>query len=95
MTAYVIADIEVKDPVVYEDYRRQVLATIEQFGGRFLVRGGKHEVLEGQPSVHRTIVLEFPSMEAVKRWYASPEYAPLIVLRQKAASGYLFAVEGA
>lgn len=95
MAAYVIADIEVKDPVVYDEYRKQVLATIEKYGGRFLVRGGKHHVLEGAPNVHRTVVLEFPSMEALDRWYQSPEYAPLIVLRQKAANGTLFAVEGA
>lgn len=95
MAAYLIADIEVTNPALYDEYRSKVRATIEQHGGRFLVRGGAHEVLEGAPDVHRTVVLEFPSMEALKRWYHSPEYAPLIVLRQQAAKGSLFAVEGA
>lgn len=95
MAAYLIADIEVTDPTLYDEYRGRVRATIEQYGGRFLVRGGAHQVLEGAPDVHRTVVLEFPSMDALTRWYRSPEYAPLIVLRQKAAKGTLFAVEGA
>ncbi len=95
MAAYVIADIEVHDPATYDEYRKQVQATIDQYGGRFLVRGGAHEVLEGEVAIHRSVVLEFPSMEALKRWYDSPEYGPLIALRKRAAKGYLFAVEGA
>ena len=95
MAAYMIADIEVHDPAIYDEYRKQVKATIDQYGGRFLVRGGAHELLEGEADIHRTVVLEFPSMEALKRWYHSPEYAPLIALRKKAARGHLFAVEGA
>ena len=95
MAAYLIADVDVHDPVLYEDYRKQVKATIEQHGGRFLVRGGTHQVLEGEGRVHRAVVVEFPSMEALERWYQSPEYAPLIALRQKASTGFLFSVEGA
>lgn len=95
MAAYLIADVDVRDPALYDEYRKQVKATIEQYGGKFLVRGGAHEILEGEGVVHRAVVLEFPSMDALRRWYHSPEYAPLITLRQKASKGLLFAVEGA
>jgi uncharacterized protein (DUF1330 family) len=95
MTAYVIAEIEVTDQGIYDDYRKQVLPTVEKYGGRFIVRGGKTESLEGGWSPKRLIVLEFPSMEQATRWYRSPEYAPLIKLRQRGARGKLVAVEGA
>lgn len=93
MTAYVIGEIEVTDPAVYDDYRKQVLATITQHGGRFLVRGGKAEALEGA-TPKRMVLLEFPSYEQASKWYRSPEYAPLIALRQKAARGRLVLAEG-
>jgi len=95
MTAYVIGEIEVTDPKLYDDYRKQVLATIEKFGGRFAARGGRLEPLEGGWAPKRVVLLEFPSMEQALAWYRSPEYAPLIKLRQKAARGRLIAVEGA
>lgn len=94
MPAYVIGEIEVTDPAVYDDYRRQVLATIAQHGGRFLARGGKAEPLEGA-APKRIVLLEFPSYEQALAWYRSPEYAPLIALRQKAARGRLIVAEGA
>ncbi len=95
MAAYVIADIEVTDTAVYDEYRRQVLATVTKYGGRFVVRGGKMDVLEGDWAPKRVVVLEFPTMDALKRWYHSDEYEPLIALRQKATIGKLIAVEGA
>ena len=95
MKAYVIGEIEVTDPKLYEDYRKQVLATIEKFGGRFAVRGGKVEPLEGGWTPKRIVVVEFPSFEQAQKWYRSPEYAPLITLRQKASRGRLLLVEGA
>ena len=95
MAAYVIGEIEVTDPAAYEGYRKQVLATIEKHGGRFLVRGGAVEALEGGWSPKRLVVLEFPTMAKAREWYRSPEYAPLITLRQKASRGKLVAVEGA
>ena len=94
MAAYVIGEIEVTDPKVYEEYRRQVDAVNAKYGGRFLARGGKVEMLEGGGSVKRMVVLEFPSMEQLLKWYRSPEYAPLIKLRQKASKGRLVAIEG-
>jgi uncharacterized protein (DUF1330 family) len=94
MAAYVIGEIEVTDPASYEDYRKQVLATIQKHGGRFLARGGKVEVLEGGWAPKRLVLLEFPSLEQLQKWYRSPDYAPLIKLRQKASKGRLVAVEG-
>jgi uncharacterized protein (DUF1330 family) len=93
MAAYVIGEIEVTDPNVYDEYRKQVLATITKYGGRFLARGGKAEPLEGA-APKRVVVLEFPSYDQALKWYRSPEYAPLIVLRQKASRGRLVLAEG-
>jgi uncharacterized protein (DUF1330 family) len=94
MNAYVIGEIEVTNPAVYDDYRKQVLATVTKFGGRFLARGGKAEALEGA-APKRIVVLEFPSYDQAQKWYRSPEYAPLITLRQKGSKGRLLLVEGA
>lgn len=94
MAAYVHASIEVTDPVLYEDYRRQVAATISAYGGRFLVRGGTLEVLEGDAPAGRQVLLEFPDMERLKAWYQSPEYQPLVKLRQSASRGRLVAIQG-
>lgn len=95
MPAYVIGEIEVTDPAAYEDYRKQVLPVVTQYGGRFLVRGGTVEALEGGWSPKRVVALEFPSLEQARKWYRSAEYAPLIALRQKASRGKLILVEGA
>jgi uncharacterized protein (DUF1330 family) len=93
--AYVIGEIEVTDPAKYDDYRKQVAATVEKHGGRFIVRGGQAEPLEGGWSPRRIVVLEFPSMAKALAWYRSPEYAPLIKLRQQGSRGKLIVVEGA
>jgi uncharacterized protein (DUF1330 family) len=94
MKGYVIGEIEVTDPGVYDDYRKQVPATIEKYGGRFAARGGKAEALEGGWSPKRIVVLEFASYEQALKWYRSPEYAPLLKLRQRASRGKLIVVEG-
>jgi uncharacterized protein (DUF1330 family) len=95
MAAYVFAEIEVTDPAPYEEYRRQVLAVVTKYGGKFIVRGGKVDAKEGDWKPQRMIALEFPSMEQAQKWYHSPEYAPLIALRKKASKGKLIIVEGA
>jgi len=95
MPAYLIADVEVHDADVYAEYRRGVLPLVQKFGGRFLVRGGRHEVLEGAWQPQRLVVIEFPDMAALQAWYRSPEYTELIKLRQGASRGTLVAVEGA
>lgn len=93
MAAYVIGEIEVTDPATYQEYGKQVPATLQKFGGRFVVRGGKAEAFEGA-APKRIVVLEFPSLEQAQKWYHSAEYAPLIKLRQKASRGRLIVVEG-
>ena len=93
MAAYVIGEIDVTDPATYDDYRKQVLATVQKHGGRFLARGGKGEALEGA-AAKRVVVLEFPSYQRALEWYHSAEYAPLIKLRQQASQGRLLLVEG-
>ncbi|MCC7038921.1 MAG: DUF1330 domain-containing protein [Burkholderiales bacterium] len=94
MAAYLIADIDVRDPARYDAYRAEVGATIARHGGKFLVAGGPVRILEGDGVVHRPVVVEFPSMAALEDWYRSAEYAPLITLRQEAACGFLYAVDG-
>jgi uncharacterized protein (DUF1330 family) len=94
MAAYVIADTDIKDHETYNEYKRQVAPLIARFGGRFLVRGGELSVLEGSWRPQRLVVIEFPSLEAARSWYNSPEYAPLLAMRQPAATDHLVAVEG-
>ena len=94
MSAYVIAEIDITDPAAYEDYRRQVPDVIARYGGKYIVRGGKVEALEGAWSPKRIAVVEFPSMEQALKFYRSPEYAPLLRIRQKASRGKLDIVEG-
>ena len=95
MAAYVIVEIEVTDPSLYEQYRKQVMAVVTKYGGRFIVRGGRVETLEGGWAPKRFVAREFPTMEQAQKWYRSPEYAPLIEMRQKASRGKLILVEGA
>lgn len=94
MAAYLHADIEVTDPAAYEEYRRQVPAMIAAHGGRYLVRGGTVEPLEGGQARQRQVILEFPSMEQLKAFYDSPAYQPLKALRQRASQGTLVAIQG-
>ena len=94
MPAYMVAEIEVKDPARYEEYRRGVQATIDRYGGRFLVRGGAAELVEGSGAPKRVVVLEFPSMERLRQWYDSPEYVPLRELRKSASEGRFIMVQG-
>jgi uncharacterized protein (DUF1330 family) len=95
MAAYLIVDLDVKDPEKYAEYRRGVPDTVAKYGGRFVVRGGATEVLEGNWNPKRVVVLEFPTMDALKRWYHSEEYKPLLKMRLAASTGNIIAVEGA
>jgi len=94
MTAYLIGDIEVTDPTAYEEYRRRVPALIEAHGGRYLVRGAAPDVLEGEWTPKRTVVLAFPSMDALKGFWNSAEYRPLRAIRERAAKSNLVALDG-
>ncbi len=94
MSAYLIADVEITDPVPYEEYRSQVMPTVTKHGGRFIVRGGAVETLEGSWKPGRFVIIEFPSMDALKRWYNSPEYDRLKKIRQRSAKSKVLAVQG-
>jgi uncharacterized protein (DUF1330 family) len=94
MPAYWIGEHAITDAAVFDEYLRQVIPMIERHGGRYLTRPGAHEVLEGEWRPNRVVVVEFPSMAALKGWYASPEYQPLIALRRSAATDVLIAVDG-
>jgi len=94
MSAYIVVSVEIHDPVRYEDYRKTVLPTIEKYGGRFLVRGGKMEVLEGNWPAHRIVIVEFPSAERARAWWNSPEYAAPKALRQATSHTEMILVEG-
>ncbi len=94
MAAYVIADVEVTDPVAYEDYKRMVPATLAAYGGKFVARGGQVEVLEGAWQPKRVVVIEFESVERAKAWWGSPEYREARELRQRTSVGSLIVVEG-
>lgn len=94
VAAYVVANVTVEDPVRYAEYRRLVTPTIEQFGGRFLARGGAVEVLEGDWRPDRLVILEFPSMERARAWWSSPAYAEARAIRQATSTGTLLLLEG-
>ena len=85
MAGYLIAEIEVHDPALFEEYRKQVPATIARYGGKYLVRGGATDTIEGGWTPARLVVLEFPSLEQARKWYHSAEYKPLLAMRLKAA----------
>jgi uncharacterized protein (DUF1330 family) len=92
--AYIIADVTVTDPATMEEYRKHVPATLSPFGGRFIVRGGAHQTVEGDWKPNRLVVLEFPSMEQAKRWYDSEQYREPKELRLRAGHTNLVMVDG-
>ena len=94
MSAYVISEVEARDAAGFEAYRTIAAKTIAQYGGRYLVRGGAAEVAEGGAPPKTIIVVEFPSMERLREWYASPEYAEALKHRRTAIDRRLIFVEG-
>lgn len=95
MSGFVIVEVvEVSNPAGMQEYAARAQATVEQFGGRYRVLRGKTDVVEGSWSPGPLVMLEFPSMEKAKAWYASPEYHPLIALRQAASKMNFIFVEG-
>ena len=94
MTAFVIVEIEVRDPEAYENYKSLVPASVEAYGGRFIARGGATESLEGEWAPERVVVLEFPSLERARQWWASPEYSDAKAIRMRAARTRMIATEG-
>ena len=94
MVAYVLAEIEITNPEGYKEYTTMVPATITQFGGRFLSRGADNVPLEGDWPKLRRVLIEFPSSDAAKKWFASPEYAKPMALRRANSRGRLLLLEG-
>jgi uncharacterized protein (DUF1330 family) len=94
MTAYVIVEVEVTDPVGYEDYKKLAPPAVALYGGEYLARGGKNEALEGGWQAERLVILKFPSVENAKAWLNSPEYAPARELRHQYAKSRMVVVEG-
>lgn len=94
MAGYVIAEVNVTDPAVFEQYRAQVASTIEKYGGKYLVRGGATEKVEGDWDPKRLVILEFDSMERAREWYYSQEYSGPMKLRHQSAQSNLLLAEG-
>ncbi len=94
MGAYITADGTVTDPAAMEEYRKPVPATLTPFGGRFIVRGGAHQTLEGDWKPNRLVVLEFPSLEQAKLWYDSEQYREPKAMRLRAGRTNLVIVDG-
>jgi uncharacterized protein (DUF1330 family) len=94
MAAYLIVNLDVKDPAAYEKYKTEVPALIRKHGGEYLVRGGKHEVLEGDWHPSRMVLFRFPDSASIRRFMADPDYKPLKELRQRVAASDLVMVEG-
>lgn len=94
MPAYVVVEIQINDPAIYEEYKRLAPPSIAQHGGRYIVRGGTAETLEGQWAPKRFVMLEFDSVDRAKKWWNSPEYAAAKALRQKCATTQMIVVSG-
>ncbi|HEY3884581.1 MAG TPA: DUF1330 domain-containing protein [Vicinamibacterales bacterium] len=94
MSAYIVVQVDVKDPARYENYKTMVPPTLEKFGGRFVVRGGKTETLEGNWAPRRFVIVEFPSVERAKAWWASHEYEEAKALRQATSVTQMIVAEG-
>jgi uncharacterized protein (DUF1330 family) len=94
MTAYVIVDIEVHDPVGYEEYKKLAPAAVELYGGKYIARGGKTETLEGDWAPKRLVILQFENSEQAKKWWDSEEYREARAMRQKTTNSQMVVIEG-
>jgi uncharacterized protein (DUF1330 family) len=95
MAAYVVVDIDVKDPEAYKRYVALAPASVEAHGGKYLARAGRTEKLEGDWLPRRLVILQFDSMEQARAWLDSPDYAPVKKLRHQSASTNMVVIEGA
>ena len=94
MPAYLISDVTVRDPAAFETYRTRAAASIQAFGGRYLVRGGEISVLEGQRHPSALVIVDFPDTATAKQWYGSSEYASALAVRDQALVRSLILVHG-
>jgi uncharacterized protein (DUF1330 family) len=94
MPAYVIAEITIHDSTTYDRYKQLAPASIAKYGGRYAVRGGTTQPLEGEWNPQRFVILEFPTADAARKWWNSPEYTAARALRQSCSTGRLLLVDG-
>lgn len=94
MSAYVIVEVDVHDPVLYEEYKKLTPVSIAPYGGKFVVRGGETHTLEGDWKPKRIVVLEFPSLDKAKEWWDGPVYREARGIRQRAAHTKMIVVQG-
>jgi uncharacterized protein (DUF1330 family) len=94
MPAFVISEVEILNEPAAKQYRRFAEISIAQYGGRYLVRAEEGRVVEGEKTNRRIVMVEFPSMQRVHEWYASPEYAEALKFRDEALNRRLMFVEG-
>ena len=94
MSAYVVVQITVQNQVLYEQYKALATSSIAAYGGRYLVRGGVSEILEGAWQPARLVVLEFPTVAQARAWWQSSEYAPAKAIRQRSAKTEMLLIEG-
>jgi uncharacterized protein (DUF1330 family) len=94
MSAYFVVELEITNPAAMQPYRDAVSATVEQYGGRYLVLAGATELIEGGPEPKRIVILEFADTASFKRWYDSPEYQKILPARLDNSTARAFVVEG-
>lgn len=94
MPAYILVEILIHNPEEYEQYKKLTPAAVAAYEGKFLVRGGTAEALEGAWNPERIVVLEFPTMDRAKEWWHSEEYAPAKEIRQRTATTKMLVVNG-
>lgn len=94
MASYIVADIDVTNPEEYKNYAQHTAATLEKYGGKFVVRGGQPETLEGTWQAKRIVIIEFSSNEQAKIWYNSPEYQAIIGIRHRSTTSNILLVQG-
>ncbi|MBL8096141.1 MAG: DUF1330 domain-containing protein [Anaerolineales bacterium] len=94
MTAYLIAEVDVHDPVVYEDYKALAATAVALYGGEYIARGGAAELLEGWPRPQRVVIIRFADLATIRAWHASPEYAKARAVRERAATSRFQIVDG-
>jgi uncharacterized protein (DUF1330 family) len=92
--AFIVAEVDVHDTAAYRPYAQRAAQIVAQYGGHYIVRGGKTESIEGAKPANRIAIIEFPSLEALDRFESSPEYRAVVDIRHKNATSRVFAVEG-
>jgi uncharacterized protein (DUF1330 family) len=94
MPAYIIVEVDIKDPVKYEEYKKLTPTSLEPYGGKFIVRGGKAELIEGKKKPNRIVVIEFENSEKAKAWWNSPLYNEAKKIRHATSEARMLLVEG-